>query len=401
MSKTNFQASLKVTIFITILLAVIWYGCYIGLLIERYALMLYTSNFPGRYLQGQNILSTLPDETRKIGRKAFIIAGGSAAEVILPPFLKEWKGKLDVKVEKFRGECSEEEIQRLTGKAKSANYDFIAGVGGGKCLDSAKCVGSALKVPVVIVPTIASTDAPCSAVSVIYTPDGCFKRVEYHGRNPNLVMVESNVICMAPVRFLISGMGDALSTWFEAQSCQRSYAVNECGGHGTLTSFKLAELCYDTLLEYGKLAKDACELKIVTPALEKIIEANTLLSGLGFESAGLASAHSIHNGLTRIKETHCMYHGEKVAFGTLTGLFLSGYPEKVLDEVYGFCENVGLPTTFSGIGLKKVSRKELMNAAEGACAETESIHHEPFPVTKEAVFAAMLAADAYGEKRKS
>lgn len=363
--------------------------------------MLYTANFPGRYLQGQNILSKLPEETRKIGRKAFIIAGGSAVKVILPPFLKEWKGKLDVKVEKFSGECSDEEIQRLIGKAKSSKYDFVAGIGGGKCLDSAKCVGSALKIPVVILPTIASTDAPCSAISIIYSPEGCFKRIEYHGRNPNLVMVDSCVICMAPVRFLVSGMGDALSTWFEAQSCQRSCAWNECGGHGLITAFKLSELCYNTLLDYGKSARDACELKIVTPALEKIIEANTLLSGLGFESAGLASAHSIHNGLTRIKGTHCMFHGEKVAFGTLAGLFLSGNSEKVLDEVYGFCEKVGLPTTFSGIGLKKVSRKELMNAAEGACAEIESIHHEPFPVTTEMVLAAMLAADAYGKKRNS
>ncbi|OGV52875.1 MAG: glycerol dehydrogenase [Lentisphaerae bacterium GWF2_44_16] len=361
--------------------------------------MLYTSNFPGRYVQGQNILSRLPEETRKMGRKTFIVAGGTAAKMIIPQVLREWQGKLDAKVENFNGECSDEEIKRLIGKAKSSKCDFVTGIGGGKCLDAAKCVGSALKVPVAIIPTIASTDAPCSAISIIYSPGGCFKRIEYHGRNPNLVMVDSSVICMAPVRFLVSGMGDALSTWFEAQSCQRSCAQNECGGHGLITAFKLSELCYNTLLEYGKLAKDACELKIVTPALEKIIEANTLLSGLGFESAGLASAHSIHNGLTRIKGTHCMYHGEKVAFGTLAGLFLSGHPEKVLDEVYSFCEKVGLPTTFSGIGLKKVSRKELMDAAEGACAEIESIHHEPFSVTKETVLAAMIAADAYGKNR--
>ena len=363
--------------------------------------MLYTSNFPGRYLQGQNILSKLPEETGRMGKKAFVIAGGTAASSILPALLKEWKNKLDAKVEKFNGECTDEEIKRLLGKTKGAKYDFVAGIGGGKCLDSAKCIGTALKIPVVIVPTIASTDAPCSAISIVYSTGGCFKKIQYHGRNPDLVMVDSAVICMAPPRFLVSGMGDALSTWFEAQSCRRSFSQNECGGHGTLSAFALAELCYNTLLEYGKLAKDACELKIVTPALEKIIEANTLLSGLGFESAGLASAHSIHNGLTRIKGTHGMFHGEKVAFGTLTGLFLSGHSEKVLDEVYGFCENIGLPTTFSDIGLKKVTRKELIDAAEGACAEIESIHHEPFSVTKEAVLDAMIAADAYGRKRKS
>lgn len=363
--------------------------------------MLYTSNFPGRYIQGQNILQNLPDETAKMGKNAFIIAGGTASGTILPPLLKTWKSRLDAKVEKFSGECCDEEIKRLLGKCKGSKFDFVVGVGGGKCLDSAKCVGTALKIPVVIIPTIASTDAPCSAVSVIYSSGGCFKRVEYHGRNPFLVAVDSSVICKAPKRFLVSGMGDALSTWFEAQSCRRASSLNECGGHGLLTAFALAELCYNTLLEYGPAAAAACELQVVTPALEKIIEANTLLSGLGFESAGLASAHAIHNGLTRLKGTHAMFHGEKVAFGTLAGLFLSGYSGKVLDDVYGFCERVGLPTTFQDIGLKKVSRKELMDAAEGSCAPGESMHHEPFPVTAEAVRDAMIAADAYGRTRKS
>lgn len=363
--------------------------------------MLYTANFPGRYIQGQNILGKLPEETAKMGSRVFIIAGGTAFSSILPPLLKEWKGRIDAKVEKFTGECSDEEIKRLLGKCKGAKFDFVAGIGGGKCLDAAKCVGGALKLPVVIVPTIASTDAPCSAISIIYSTSGCFKRIEYHGRNPSFVAVDSSVICKAPPRFLISGMGDALSTWFEARSCRSTCSFNECGGHGLLSAFALAELCYNTLLEYGPAAVAACELQVVTPALEKIIEANTLLSGLGFESAGLASAHSIHNGLTRLKGTHSMFHGEKVAFGTLAGLFLSGHTGKVLDEVYGFCEKVGLPTTLSDIGLKKVSRNELLDAAEGACASGESIHHEPFSVTAETVRDAMIAADAYGRARKS
>ena len=45
---------------------------------------------------------------------------------------------------------------------------------------------------------------------------------------------------------------------------------------------------------------------------KKVIEANTLLSGIGFESGGLAGAHAIHNGLTVLEECHHMYHGEKV-----------------------------------------------------------------------------------------
>lgn len=44
----------------------------------------------------------------------------------------------------------------------------------------------------------------------------------------------------------------------------------------------------------------AAEQHVVTPALERVIEANTYLSGVGFESGGLAAAHAVHNGLTAI-----------------------------------------------------------------------------------------------------
>lgn len=64
----------------------------------------------------------------------------------------------------------------------------------------------------------------------------------------------------------------------------------------------------------------ACKRQAVTPSFEKICEANTLLSGLGFESSGLCAAHAIHNGLTSLEETHAFYHGEK---GTLTILLFN------------------------------------------------------------------------------
>jgi glycerol dehydrogenase len=129
------------------------------------------------------------------------------------------------------------------------------------------------------------------------------------------------------------------------------------------------------------------------------VEANTLLSGLGFESAGLAAAHAIHNGLTALEQTHAYFHGEKVAYGVLASLFLTDKPVETIDEVYEFCEAVGLPTTLADIGLADVSDEELMRVATVSCAENETMHNEPIPVTPEMVFAALKAADAEGQKR--
>jgi glycerol dehydrogenase len=51
-------------------------------------------------------------------------------------------------------------------------------MGGGKVIDTAKSVGCQIGARVGVVPTIASTDAPTSAVAVIYTPEGVFFRLE-------------------------------------------------------------------------------------------------------------------------------------------------------------------------------------------------------------------------------
>ncbi|MCU0502385.1 MAG: glycerol dehydrogenase, partial [Anaerolineae bacterium] len=219
--------------------------------------------------------------------------------------------------------------------------------------------------------------------------------------NPAAVVVDTGMIAKAPVRFLVAGMGDALATWFEARSCSNTQSVNECGGLSTLTGLNLARLCYDTLLRYGAAARIAAEQHIITPAFEHIVEANILLSGVGFESGGLASAHAIQNGLTALEETHAYYHGEKVAFGLLAGLQLTDAPAEEWAAVFSFCEEIGLPTTLADIGLGDVNRARLMLVAERACAPGASIHHEAGDITPERVLHAMLAANAIGEHRKS
>jgi len=199
-------------------------------------------------------------------------------------------------------------------------------------------------------------------------------------------------------RLMLHGMNVARLNF--AHGTLQGHAPNISGDIGSMTAYALARLCYDTLLQYGVTAKISCEARAVTPALEHIVEANTLLSGLGFESGGLAAAHAIHNGFTLLEKVHDRQHGEKVAFGTLASLFLTDKPREIMDEVYAFCESVGLPTTFEGIGLRDISDEELMKVAEAACAENETIHNEPIPVDPKMVFSALKAADAEGRRRK-
>ena len=361
--------------------------------------MITTAIFPGRYIQGAGAIEQcLGEELSRFGNKAMIVEdpvvnqtiGGKIADALNEDFTYE--------LEIFNRECCDEEIERICKCTQACGAKMIVGIGGGKTLDTAKAVGATLNLPIIVIPTLASTDAPCSSLVVIYTAQGQFKRYMMIPHNPSLVFIDSQVVANAPVRFLLSGIGDALATWFEAEDCRIKGAGNMTGRPGPMSAYALAKLCFDTILEYGEQAVTACRMHQVTPALEHVIEANTLLSGLGFESGGLAAAHAIHNGLTVVPETKAFWHGEKVAFGTLAMLLMTDRKPELIAQVYTFYRSVGLSVTLAEIGTTDSSPEHLMKIAQAACQPGETMHNEPFEITPESVVAALIAADAYGKK---
>ncbi|MBT2289318.1 glycerol dehydrogenase [Paenibacillus albidus] len=367
---------------------------------------------PTKYVQGEDELLNLGYFVKSFGTSALLIAHADD--------VKRVQDKLTATAEKFgitfvesgfKGECSREEVARLQQIASEKGCTCTVGLGGGKAIDAAKCVaqGEAL----IICPTIAATDAPTSHSAVLYTPDGAFDDYAYFKQSPSVVLVDTTVIANAPTRFLVSGMGDALSTYFEARATAKSYSrVNASlpmGSRegvcppavGTNAALALAGLCYEMLLKDGAKAKTACDCNKVTQALENIVETNILLSGLGFESAGLGGAHAIHDGLTILEGTHHYYHGEKVAFGTIAQLVLENAPTEELHQVLDFCLEVGLPVCLADIGVEHITEEELLEVAEKACIPEESIHAMPFPVTVTEVAAAIAAADRLGSSYKA
>lgn len=364
--------------------------------------MITTTLFPGRYIQGYDAVQRLKKLIPLAGRKGFLICSPSVFDRVLPGIRASLEEAVPVQVEKFGRECSDEEITRLAAAAGGGACDVVVGLGGGKTLDAAKAVAHGMGVPVIAVPTVASTDAPCSALSIVYRSETRqIKRVIALRRNPDAVLVDTKIIADSPARLLVAGMGDALATWFEAESCRVRHARTMARDESSLTSQALSRLCYETVLEYGASAKAACERHVVTPAFEHVVEANTLLSGIGFESGGLAAAHALQDGLNALDRGHVSYHGEKVAFGLLASLFMTDKPPEVIDEVYSFCETVGLPTTLSCLGLNDVSDEDFLKAASVACAEKQTIHNELSPMTKELVVAGLKMADAEGRSRKT
>lgn len=355
---------------------------------------------PSRYVQGRGAFSQIGKEIGAIGRRgrALIVVSKSAEAASRHLWEKSLAEEgIEFTLYRFGGECTEAEIEKILSFSKNANSDYFIAIGGGKVLDAARAAAELLEQDSVVCPSIASTDAPCIALSVIYSEEGEMLEFRLHKKHPILVLVDTEVIVKAPKRFLVAGMGDALATYYEARACKRSSSLNLRGGVATEAGLAIAKLCRDILLSDGVDVVAAMNGQTITPAFERIIEANTLLSGLGVELCHVAGAHAIHNGLTRLKETHCCYHGEKVAFGLLVQLLLEGEDVEI-ERLLQFYRQVGLPSTFEQLGLKKVTESMLLKVAERSLIEGETMSHEPFVATPRAIVDALRHADSLGKK---
>ena len=356
---------------------------------------------PSRYVQGAGAINEIGIHAERIGTCALVIGGKTALSLCGPDIQASFAQRgIPCFMECFQGVSSEREIRRLTGIAEANRADIIIALGGGASIDAGKAVSHEMKLPVIVVPTVVSTDAPCSALSVVYTDEGVFERYLFLRKNPDCILVDTALVAQSPAKFIVAGMGDALATFWESDTCFRSGKPNPLTGGAlpTLATRALARLCFETLLESGLQAKLAVEKNVVTPAVEAIVEANTLLSGLSSENGGHAGAHSIHNGLTTLQAVKHKLHGEKVAFGVLCQLVLEGRPSSSIKEVHDFCFSVGLPLCLEELDIISPSAEDIRQVAEATVAEGETIHSTWFPVTADMVEAAIWTADALGTR---
>ena len=344
---------------------------------------------PGRYIQGAGAIFNLGEYIKPLGTRVLVSGGRTGLLATRDGREQSFQASGIWQIEEpFRGETCDSEIDRLCGIAKAHGCNVILASGGGKVIDTVKAAAELLDVPAGIVPTTAASDAPCSALAVIYNADGSFNRLMPLKKSPALVVVDTEIIANAPVRQLVSGMGDAIATWFEAEAAYKSGALNNFGGNISMAAMALSKLCRDTLLEHGSTAVQSVEDHRVTEALEKVVEANTLLSGLGFESGGVAVAHALSESFSIVPAMHDYTHGEKVALGLLVHMRLEGRSEDEYREIRHFCEDVGLPVALPDF----VDEKLLWAVAQDAATPGKPSHNLRTGITAEEILEAMQKA---------
>ena len=352
---------------------------------------------PSRYIQSAGVLDQLGTHVTRHGQAAFVIADDTVwdltAEIVADSFAST---AATYERAQFGGACTGAAIDRLTAAGADADVDIIVGIGGGKALDAAKSVAARLELPVGTVPTIASTDSPTSSLSIIYADDGAFAEAERHNHHPEFVLVDTAVIAAAPTRWFVSGIGDALATWYEAAATWESGGTMLTDDRPTYAGRELARTCHRLLHDHAEGAVQAVAVDSVTESVEAVTEAIVLLSGLGFENGGLAAAHAIHDGLTMLPSAESATHGEKVMIGLLAQLILEGASDETLADLRAFAASVGLPTALSDLGVTDPTEDALMDVGRVAADPDGPIGNEPIAVSAGQIAAALRVLDSPG-----
>lgn len=355
---------------------------------------------PGKYIQGYDEIANIRKHIEFLGHKFLLLASknrmrdlGKVVEDSLGPDFALTKCV-------FEGDSTWAQVNRVAAIAEENGVDGVIGMGGGKVIDTAKAAGNKVGAAVIVVPTIASSDAATGSLAVIYNEDGSLAEEIHFPTNPELVIVDTHIIMNAPTRFLVAGMGDALSTYIGGKVAYNEYKDNEYGAKATEASMALCKLSYDLLMKHGLAAKLACDCKVMTKDLNKIIETNVLLSGLGMESNGSGSDHTWYYAFCSLTtRKHDMLHGEYVALSTICSMVLSGEPKEDIDEVVRFCQSVGLPTTLEDIHMADLTDEEFDQIAKSVLEQDGPKHH-PFETTAIDAIGALKTADAIGKLYK-
>lgn len=347
-----------------------------------------TLTLPATIIRGPQALSSLGNIARTLGRRALIIGGHRARATVretLETQLAE-HGLSLVGDEWFGGDSTRTQIDRLKALADTQEADLLIGVGGGKALDTVKAAAAEANLPLITLPTIAATCAAVTPLTVTYTEEGHFLDLYNLPKAPDAVIIDSQLLATAPLRWLSAGLGDTLAKWYEFRALGKN-------GEGTAiaaSSVASSRICYDMIRQYGGEACTGVREQRHTPALEQVLDAIFTFAGLTSimaSGAHACAAHGIYAGFTACDKTRHFGHGLLVGFGNLCLLALENRSDDEITEALQIARDCAVPLTLDDI--EPTLTEEELNTVITAALASHDMGHMPFPVSAKDLHQAM------------
>ena len=324
--------------------------------------------FPNAYYMGKGILSELGEIVKPYGTSFVFIGSKSGLKAVQDIASENMRAAgYDCTFIESKKLCCNSEKKRLMEMDVVKEAETLCAVGGGGCMDLVRFIAFNLKKNLIMIPTAAASDAPCTQISLTYAEDGSQIIEEFiHYRCPDAVIVDTQIIADAPERLIAAGMGDAMATYYECMTC---YNNPKLGANITETAVILAQGASGIVKRYGVEAYEAVKTGEVTKALENVIEANCFLSSMGGVNSGCACAHGFGDWLASVHNGHDYLHGERVMVGLVVQMILEGYPEEEIKDMVAFGKRVNLP-----VCVVDVTDEDYKDVAKRAAKELQNDH---------------------------
>ncbi len=343
------------------------------------------------YSIGDHIYDKIGPVCESYGKTVLLI-GGKKALAAAEDKIRSYVAKTNLEiigVELYGNDCTYANVEKLRQLPVYSEADMVFGVGGGKALDTVKCLCITDDKPVFTFPTIASNCAACTSVSIMYNDDGTFLKPNFFVRPAMHAFIDTEIIAKAPAKYMWAGIGDTYAKYYEATISSRDERLEHFTALGVATSV----MCRNPLLDYGAKALQDHKQGLCTYDVEQVILAIVVTTGIASifltkdftpdYNSGLA--HAIFYALTSypvIEEKHL--HGEVVGFGVLFALLVDEQYDE-FEKIYTLNRELGLPTSLEQIEITEEQWDESLDRIP----EMSDVKHYPYKVTREMLEKAM------------
>ncbi len=314
----------------------------------------------GRYIGERHACAYLGEELKLLSaHSVYLLGGRHALEAVLPqiePLLKA--ERISYRVAVFEGYCTYEAAQLHAQKMKDASCDCIVGIGGGRCLDTAKAVSELAGCLLGTIPTQAATCVSCTNMAILYEESGKYIGPMYPQRPIAFTLADYEVLANAPVRYLAAGIADSLAKYPELHFSQRGTA--DCGpvdDAALQAAHCMSVSTWDVLMANGRQACADNQTGRMTNSLTSVLNTSLIttgvISGLARGSRQLAIAHAVYNASTVVfpEAWRAYLHGEIVSVGILLQEYYNRAPEEEIEGYLQLAKELHVPVCLRDIGV--------------------------------------------------
>lgn len=301
----------------------------------------------GRFIVGEHVIHMLREEMKYFGEKALIIGGPSSIDRVNKVVKLSSMGR----VIRHTGTCSKNWARKYAQILKEEQCDLVIGVGGGKCIDLAKCTAAFADCPIITVPTSVATCVASSAVCIMYTDEGRADGSVSMHREVDVVLADTELIRKSPKRLWAAGMVDSLAKLPEVIHNLNIESYRDCGLDKYIC-YENSKIIWNFIMGEGLNLADNLENsdKVRDMIVTNLIH-TSIVSGFSSGSGQLALAHGLYDFVRREfpEESKDVLHGEIVGVGLIMQMYYNGDDYREIRRLTEFMNHFGMPMNLADI----------------------------------------------------